>query len=272
MAAFLLRPPRQRLLRPPHRGGRAAPAATAEAPAPAPATPPSAPPASSWRRSQRPDVLGPTARWRGVRRSFQGPQETQDTRLSNAVNGPRGVYDVPFYNSTYYLYNGYRTPGFTVGLGFGFHVFSWQVDTPGATQTNPRKTADGHVFQFSPAIQVPYFKSADGETEAYWTAAFAFTWGPNISPAYDPVDVGMGVLIQPEIQATAIGLGGSLGFGGQHFFGRNFALGIESGVYYAHMTIDATVKLEGHEIPPPDNSGWFLGGYAALTATVVVGE
>jgi hypothetical protein len=216
-------------------------------------------------------------------RSFQGPQSALDTTRDARLNGPRGVYDVPFVNSTYYVFNGFRLPQFTVGLGFGFHTFQWEVNTPCIDpdtgeefpcQGIPQKTADGHVFQFSPAVHVPYFRTSDQETEAYVALAIPITWGPNISPQYDPVDTtGAGTFVEPDIEATAFGWGASLGLGGQHFLHRNFAIGVESGIYYQRLTISAEASVEGNELEAvPDQEGWFLGGYAALTATVVVGH
>jgi hypothetical protein len=222
-------------------------------------------------------------------RSFQGPERAQDTTHPAQLAGPRGVYDVPFVNSTYYVFNGFRLPAFTVGLGFGFHHFSWEVDTPCidpntgakfACRGIPAVVSDGTIFQFAPAIMVPYFATADGKVEAYWTAAFMFTWGPNITPQYDPYDPtsGTGNFVEPDINAVAIGLGGSLGLGGQYFLHRNFALGVESGIFYNHLTVTATATYTDpitggvHSLDAvPDQKGWFLGGYAALTAMVVVG-
>jgi hypothetical protein len=217
-------------------------------------------------------------------RSFAGPQRALDTTREARLNGPRGVYDVPFVNSTHYLFNGIRTPSFTAGLGFGFQAFQWEVRTLCTDPTTgkdmpclgiPTAMADGHIFQFSPTVMVPYFRSADGETEAYAAASFTFTWGPNISPPYDPIsiDAGGSAFVAPDIEATAIGFGGSLGLGAQHFLHPNFAIGAEAGVYHHRLKITAEASADGNPVPNvPEQKGWFLGGYAALTLTAVVGH
>jgi len=213
-------------------------------------------------------------------RSFLGPQramnQTQDARLG----GPRGVYDVPFINPTFYVFNGVRTPDFTVGMGFGFYSYDWAVTTQCTDpdtgdkfecQGIPKKTADGHIFQFAPAIMMPFFKSTDLTTEVYGTAAFILTWGPDISPQYDPIDIGGGDYVEPDIQATVFGLGGSLGVGGQHFLHPNFALGAETGIFYQQVSVDPEVTIDGNSLAAPEQEGWFLGGYAALTVSFVIG-
>jgi hypothetical protein len=81
------------------------------------------------------------------------------------------------------------------------------------------------------------------------------------------------MFVEPDIEATALGFGGSLGLGGQHFLHPNFALGLETGIYYQHLNLEAEASVDGNPLDAvPDQEGWFLGGYAALTASVVVGE
>jgi hypothetical protein len=164
---------------------------------------------------------------------------------------------------------GYQGPSFALGLGLGLNRVS--VST-GDDDLNGALT----VFQVMPTALIDVWHSADGRARAnliggigYGRASFSST---GTVQRCTPDAAGNDVCTSSDEEASA-GAGFvpfMLGFGGDYYLSRNFALGAEVGVQAAFTTgVDAEANGESRSI---DASGNLQVAYGALRATFVLGD
>jgi hypothetical protein len=164
---------------------------------------------------------------------------------------------------------GYQAPSFALGLGLGLNRVS--VST-GDDDMNGALT----LFQVMPTALIDVWHSADGRARAnliggigYGRASFSTT---GTVQRCVPDATGNDVCSNSEEEASA-GAGFvpfMLGFGGDYYLSRNFALGAEVGVQAAFTTgIDAESGSESRSV---DASGNLQVAYGALRATFVLGD
>jgi hypothetical protein len=164
---------------------------------------------------------------------------------------------------------GYQAPSFALGLGLGLNRVSVSA---GEDDLNGALT----IFQIMPTLLVDVWHSPDGRARAnliggigYGRASFSTT-GTVQRCMPDAMGNNVCTSAQQEASAGAGFVPFMLGFGGDYYLSRNFALGAELGVQAAFTTgIDAESSGESRSI---DASGNLQVAYGALRATFVLGD
>lgn len=163
---------------------------------------------------------------------------------------------------------GYQAPSFAVGLGLGLNRLGVSTPSDGS--------ASLMLFQIMPTALVDVWHSADGRARANVIGAIGYGRGSvsATNPTQDCVFDGLGnetcTSRDEEITASAGFVPVMLGFGGDYFIGRNFALGAEVGLQGAFITSIDT--KEGSTSQSVDASGNLQLAYGALRATFVLGD
>ncbi len=163
---------------------------------------------------------------------------------------------------------GYQASSFALGLGLGFNRVSVSAgdDLDGAVT----------LFQIMPTALVDVWRSSDGRARANLIGGIGYGRLSFDSTASvqrcTPDAMGNDVCTSSTEEASA-GAGFvpfMLGFGGDYYLSRNFALGAEVGVQAAFTTgIDSESGGTSRSI---DASGNLQVAYGALRATFVLGD
>ena len=162
---------------------------------------------------------------------------------------------------------GYQGPSFALGLGLGLTRVG--LDSGG-------QSASVTLFQLAPTAIIDVWHSADGRARAnvigsvgYARASLdATTTSTNCVTNAAGVETCTNSTQDNSASATLIPV--MLGFGGDYFLSRNFALGAELGVqalFLAGANVDA-----GSSSRSVDAGGNAQFGYGALRATFVLGD
>ena len=163
---------------------------------------------------------------------------------------------------------GYQGPSYAVGLGLGLNRIGVSAGTDGSGSLM--------LFQIVPTALVDVWHSADGRARAnliggigYGRASLSVT-----ATGQDCTFDGLGnetcTSTSEEASASAGFVPIMVGFGGDYFLSRNFALGAEVGLQAAFTTgID---QSSGSSTRSIDASGNLQLAYGAVRATFVLGE
>lgn len=165
---------------------------------------------------------------------------------------------------------GYRGDGFGVGLGLGWMRVAASVGEDDTSLT-------GSIFQAVPTVFADVWRSRDGRARAnvalgigYGRASLTGE-GTSEDCVFDPVsgvDECTTSKEEQSVGATLVPV--LLGFGGDYFLGRNFALGAEAGIQGAFVVgVDAE---SGGETEDVDASANYQFAYGVLRATFVLGD
>jgi hypothetical protein len=163
---------------------------------------------------------------------------------------------------------GYQGPSFAVGLGLGLNRIAVSTPSDGS--------ASLMLFQIMPTALLDVWHSADGRARANVIGGIGYGRGSvsATNTTQDCVVDGLGnetcTQRDEEVTASAGFLPVMLGFGGDYFIGRNFALGAEVGLQGAFITSIDT--KEGSTSQNVDASGNLQLAYGALRATFVLGD
>jgi hypothetical protein len=164
---------------------------------------------------------------------------------------------------------GYQGPSFAVGLGLGLNRI-------GVSSAPDNVSASLTMFQIMPTAIVDVWHSADGRAHAnlvggvgYGRASVSGTTNTqncvadglgNETCTNSPKDFSAGAGFVPFM----------VGFGGDYYLSRNFALGAEFGLQGAFITgIDSKSGTASRSV---DASGNLQLAYSALRATFVLGD
>jgi hypothetical protein len=164
---------------------------------------------------------------------------------------------------------GYQAPSFALGLGLGLNrisVSSGEDDLNGAVT----------MFQIVPTALFDVWHSADGRSRAnviagvgYGRASFDST-SNRTTCVTDATGNDVCTTSKDEASASAGFVPFMIGFGGDHYLSRNFALGAEVGIQAAFTTgLDTESNGTSRSI---DASGNLQVAYGALRATFVLGD
>ena len=163
---------------------------------------------------------------------------------------------------------GYQGPSFAVGLGLGLNRIGVSTPSDGS--------ASLMLFQIMPTALVDVWHSADGRARANVIGAIGYGRGSvsATSTSQNCVSDGLGnqtcTTQNEDVTASAGFVPVMLGFGGDYFLGRNFALGAEVGLQGAFITsIDTEQGTTSRSV---DASGNLQLAYGALRATFVLGD
>jgi len=162
---------------------------------------------------------------------------------------------------------GYQAPSFALGLGLGLT----RIGVSSGDQSG-----NVMLFQVAPTAIIDVWHSKDGRARAniigsvgYARASLTTTitsqecTGSSTTPTMCTTSTSDGTASASLIPVT-------LGFGGDYFLGRNFALGAEFGVQ-AMFLAGASVSQSGGS-NSIDAGGDFESAYGALRATFVLGD
>jgi hypothetical protein len=184
---------------------------------------------------------------------LQGRMQTQGGLLS--IGGSGFVF-------------GYQGPSYAVGLGLGLTRVGLSTDENGS--------GSGLLFQIQPTALIDVWKSSDGRARANVIAGVGYgraslTVKNSVQDCtFDPVGNEVCTTNFEENTASAGFVPVMVGFGGDYFLGRNFALGAEVGLQAAFTTgIEAKQGSVTNNI---DASGNMQLAYGALRATFVLGD
>ena len=161
---------------------------------------------------------------------------------------------------------GYQFNGFALGAGLGLTRASYSVDH---TDTQESSSINGTIFQITPTAIVDVWRSADKQTRANVVASVGLGRGSFTlnSETCDTSTAKVRVCTPNQEQsATAILVPLQLGFGGDHFLSRHFALGVEAGLQY---TLDTSIKENGHDLSRSLSMQAF---YGLARFTMLIGE
>jgi hypothetical protein len=164
---------------------------------------------------------------------------------------------------------GYQGPSFAVGLGLGLNRIGMSTPSDGS--------ASLMLFQIQPTALIDVWHSADGRARANVIGGIGYGRGslsattttqqPCASEGSGNENCGAQ---NEDVTASAGFIPVMLGFGGDYFLGRNFALGAEFGLQGAFITSVDT--KEGSTAQSVDASGNLQLAYGALRATFVLGD
>jgi hypothetical protein len=163
---------------------------------------------------------------------------------------------------------GYQGPSFAAGLGLGLNRIGVSTPSDGS--------ASLMLFQIMPTALIDVWHSADGRARANLIGAIGYGRGSvsATETSQNCVIDGLGnqtcTTQNQDITASAGFVPVMLGFGGDYFLGRNFALGAEVGLQGAFITSIDT--KEGSVSQNVDASGNLQLAYGALRATFVIGD
>lgn len=163
---------------------------------------------------------------------------------------------------------GYQGPSYAVGLGLGLTRVGLSTDNDGS--------GSGLLFQIQPTALIDVWKSSDGRARANVIAGIGYGRASlTVKNSVETCNVdGLGNEICTsnfqENTASASFVPVMIGFGGDYFLSRNFALGAELGLQAAFTTgIEAK---EGSVSNSIDASANMQLAYGALRATFVLGD
>jgi hypothetical protein len=163
---------------------------------------------------------------------------------------------------------GYQGPSYAVGLGLGLTRVGLSTDEDGS--------GSGLLFQIQPTALIDVWRSSDGRARANIIAGVGY--GRASLTAKNSIESctidGLGNQVCTttfeENTASAGFVPVMVGFGGDYFLSRNFALGAEVGLQAAFTTgIEAK---QGSVTNSIDASGNMQLAYGAVRATFVLGE
>lgn len=162
---------------------------------------------------------------------------------------------------------GYQAPNFALGLGLGLNRIGFSSGGDSGSVT---------LFQFMPTALVDVWHSRDGRARAnliggvgYGRASVSGT-ETSRNCSFDAVGNETCTTSEDDFSTGAGFVPVMLGFGGDYFLGRNFALGAEVGLQAAFTTgIDSKSGSSSRSI---DGAGNLQMAYGALRATVVIGD
>jgi hypothetical protein len=164
---------------------------------------------------------------------------------------------------------GYQGPSFALGLGIG-------LTRIGASTTQDNLSASLTLIQVMPTGYIDVWHSADGRTHANLIGGIGYgrasvsTTSNSQSCTVDGFGNQNCTTSSQENSAGVSFVPFMLGFGGDYYVSRNFALGTEAGLQGLITTgIDST---SGGTTTSVDGSGNLQIFYAALRATFVMGE
>lgn len=184
---------------------------------------------------------------------LQGRMQTQGALLS--LGGSGFVF-------------GYQGPSYAVGLGLGLTRVGLSTDNDGS--------GSGLLFQIQPTALIDVWRSSDGRARANVIAGVGYgraslTAKNSIqSCTIDGLGNEVCTTSFEENTASAGFVPVMIGFGGDYFLSRNFALGAEVGLQAAFTTgIEAKSGSVTNTI---DASGNMQLAYGALRATFVLGD
>lgn len=163
---------------------------------------------------------------------------------------------------------GYQGAGFAAGLGLGLNRIGVSTPRDGS--------ASLMLFQIMPTALIDVWRSADGRARANLIGGVGYGRGSvsATDTSQSCVDDGFGntscTTQSRDTTASAGFVPVMLGFGGDYFIGRNFALGAEVGLQAAFITsIDTDSGSTSQSV---DASGNLQLAYGALRATFVLGD
>jgi hypothetical protein len=166
---------------------------------------------------------------------------------------------------------GYQGPNFALGLGIGLNHI-------GVSTTQDSASANVTLFQIMPTALIDVWHSADGRAHANLIGAIGYgraSASVTSNSQSCPVDQFGNNTLPCTTQANESSAGASfvpfmLGFGGDYYLSRNFALGSEVGLQGLITTgIDST---SGGTTTSIDGAGNLQVLYAALRATFIIGD
>lgn len=155
---------------------------------------------------------------------------------------------------------GYRGRRISIGVGLGFTRLR-VTDRDEFNGDVSESTTTATLFQIGPDILVRIWESQDRRTQGH--AALGVAWG-RLSATDRDTFTGFPDS-ESEASGTLIGL--RAGVGGEHFLGRNFAIGVEGGF---QGTLARDIEEEG--VMGQTVSVNAAGAYGALRVTVVLGS
>jgi hypothetical protein len=167
---------------------------------------------------------------------------------------------------------GYRASDLAFGLGFGLTRFG--VST---TQGNGEElTASLTLFQIQPTVMIDVWRSRDGRARA--NAVLGAGIGRISASASEPDQICSIDEFGNEVCSSGtdgLGFGATLipiqlGFGGDYFLSRNFALGAEGGLQAAFVT--GVEAQEDNTTRDLNASGNMQFAYGVIRATFVLGD
>ena len=163
---------------------------------------------------------------------------------------------------------GYQGPSYAVGLGLGLTRVGFSAGNDGSGSVT--------LFQIMPTALIDVWRSADGRARAnliggigYGRGSVSVTnTGQNCS--FDNLGNQVCTPVNEEQTVRAGFVPVMLGFGGDYFLGRNFALGAEVGLQGAFTTgIDSKSSGLSRSV---EGSGNLQIAYGAVRATFVLGD
>lgn len=163
---------------------------------------------------------------------------------------------------------GYQGPSYAVGLGLGLTRigFSSEGDTSGSVM----------LFQIQPTALIDVWRSSDGRARANIVGGVGYGRASlNAKTSFESCSTdGLGnetcTTDLEDATASAGFVPVMIGFGGDYFLSRNFAIGAEVGLQAAFVTGIET--SEGAVTNKVDASGNMQLAYGALRATFVLGD
>lgn len=162
---------------------------------------------------------------------------------------------------------GYRGPSFSLGLGASLTRAAAAADEDAVSAT---------MFQIMPTATIDVWHSRDGRASANLLAAVGYGRASvNVKNARRTCVTDINGNDQCTTSTSEDSAGVSyvpvaLGFGGDYFLSRNFALGAEMGLNAAFVTgVDATENSTTRSL---NGSGSMQLMYGALRATLVLGD
>ncbi len=164
---------------------------------------------------------------------------------------------------------GYQGSSYAVGLGVGLNRI-------GASGASNEGSGSLTLFQLMPTAIIDVWRSRDGRARAnvlggvgYGRGSLSLT-ASSRSCSFDAAGNEMCTTRQEEAKASAGFVPFMLGFGGDYYLGRNFALGAEVGLSAAVTTgVSSTENGASRSV---DASGNLQLAYGALRATFVLGD
>lgn len=163
---------------------------------------------------------------------------------------------------------GYQGPSYAVGLGLGLTRIGFSAGNDGSGSVT--------LFQIMPTALIDVWRSSDGRARAnliggigYGRASVSVT-DTGQDCTFDNLGNEVCTASNDEQKVSAGFLPVMLGFGGDYFLARNFALGAEVGLQGAFtLGIDTTSNGVSRSV---EGSGNLQLAYGALRATFVLGD
>jgi len=161
---------------------------------------------------------------------------------------------------------GYQAKSFAIGLGLA--AIRLSVSDPDDDGTSLS------LLEFMPTAIFDVWKSKDGRTRANLVTSVGYARASVTSTMSSTSCVGTGpdacTTTQEESTLTATLIPFSVGFGGDYYLSRNFALGAEVGVQ-AMLLASAEEQNRGRT-SSPDVSGGLQLAYGLIRATLLLGD